>query len=114
MPPWTVQDLNLWPSACDADALRCNPAYAKLHDPVTKTSSKSHSALTRPLGSHFTGTSATCPNGLPRLTVPPCAFNVSGTLPATPMPIAETTSREDASPRDTNLVKVGTRRRSRT
>ena len=49
--------------------------------------------LSPPLGSHFTGTSATCPDGLPRLTVPPCAFNVSGALPATLMLIAETTSR---------------------
>ena len=65
---------------CD---LRCNLAYSRLYDLVTKASSKSHDAFTRPLGSHFTGTSTTRPDGLPRLTVPPCAFNVSGALPAT-------------------------------
>ena len=62
---------------------RYNLAYTRLHDLVAKASSKSHSAFLRPLGSRFTGTSATYPNGLPRLTVPPRAFNVSGALPAT-------------------------------
>ena len=62
---------------------RYNLAYTRLHDLVAKASSKSHSAFLRPLGSRFTGTSATYPDGLPRLTVPPRAFNVSGALPAT-------------------------------
>ena len=75
------------------DSNRCNLAYSRLHDLVTKASSKSHDAFTRPLGSHFTGTSTTRPDGLPRLTVHPRAFNVSGALPATLMPVAETTSR---------------------
>ena len=61
---------------------RYNLAYTRLHDLVAKASSKSHSAFLRPLGSRFTGTSATYPDGLPRLTVPPRAFNVSGALPA--------------------------------
>ena len=62
---------------------RYNLAYTRLHDLVAKVSSKSHSAFLHPLGSRFTGTSATYPDGLPRLTVPPRAFNVSGALPAT-------------------------------
>ena len=40
---------------------RYNLVYSRLHDLVTKVSSKSHGALTRPLGSRFTGVSA--PNG---------------------------------------------------
>ena len=62
---------------------RYNLAYTRLHNLVAKASSKSHSAFLRPLGSRFTGTSATYPDGLPRLTAPPRAFNVSGALPAT-------------------------------
>ena len=62
---------------------RYNLAYTRLHDLVAKASSKPHGVFLRPLGSRFTGTSATYPDGLPRLTVPPRAFNVSGALPAT-------------------------------
>ena len=91
------------------DSNRCNLVCTRLHDLATKASSKSHSALTRLLGSRFTGASATCPDGLPRLTVPPHAFNVSGALPATLMPVAETASRgEHQPPHNANLVKADT------
>ena len=79
---------------------RYNLVYSRLHDLVTKVSSKSHGALTRPLGSRFTGTSATCPDGLPRLTVPPRAFNVSGALPATSTLIDLFASRPIDAPHD--------------
>ena len=42
--------------------VRCNLAYTRLHDLVTKVSSKPHGALTRPLGSRFT--EASVPNSM--------------------------------------------------
>ena len=82
---------------------RYNLVYSRLHDLVTKVSSKSHSALTRPLGSRFTGTSTTCPDGLLCLTVPPRAFNISGALPATSTLIDLFASRPIDAPHDAQL-----------
>ena len=51
-----------------------------------------------PLGSHFTESNVAQPDGLFRFTVSPCAFRVSGALPATQMFIAAFKSRSIARP----------------
>ena len=62
---------------------RYKPRYRSLQDGLASVRSKPHATGVWLLGSHFTGTCVAQPCWLLRLTVPPCAFWVSGALPAT-------------------------------
>ena len=67
----------------DRDSNRYKPHYCSLQGVLAGTRSKSDTTFPPTLGSHFTGACVARPGWPPRLTVPLCAFTVSGALPAT-------------------------------